>query len=88
MKKTAASCSPGRRRSKSWRALDMLCADKTGTLTQNQLTLGDPVHKRTEASVKGVDGKQFKMTKRAPSHRAGCPLRGSRGHNTTFSEIN
>jgi H+-transporting ATPase len=100
--------------------VDVLCADKTGTLTQNKLTLGDPfsvnnisaeqviqdaalashadnndtidlavlsglkdkdalkayeilhfqpfdpVHKRTEASVKGKDGKQFKVTKGAP----------------------
>ncbi len=98
----------------------MLCADKTGTLTQNKLTLGepfctgkittdqlilagalasraenndtidlavlgglkdkdalkpfqvthfqpfDPVHKRTEASVKGADGSVFKVTKGAP----------------------
>jgi H+-transporting ATPase len=100
--------------------VDMLCADKTGTLTQNKLTLGDPfsvdnvaaeqviltgalasraenndtidlavlaglkdkdslkdyelvhfqpfdpVHKRTEATVKGKDGKTFKVTKGAP----------------------
>ena len=100
--------------------VDILCADKTGTLTQNKLTLGDPfclnhlsaeqlilcaalasraedndtidlavlsglknkaalkgyqvvhfipfdaVHKRTEASVKRQDGKQFKVTKGAP----------------------
>jgi H+-transporting ATPase len=100
--------------------VDMLCADKTGTLTQNKLTLGDPfcvnkisaeqvilngalasrsdnndtidlavldglkdkdalnayevvhftpfdpVHKRTEATVKGSDGKAFKVTKGAP----------------------
>lgn len=100
--------------------VDMLCADKTGTLTQNKLTLGDPfsandipayevilngalasrsdnndtidlavlsglqdkdalkgydvvhflpfdpVHKRTEATVKGKDGKQFRVTKGAP----------------------
>ena len=100
--------------------VDMLCADKTGTLTQNKLTLGDPfcandlsaeqvilngalasrsdnndtidlavigglknkdalqgyqiehfqpfdpVHKRTEATVKGSDGKEFKVTKGAP----------------------
>jgi H+-transporting ATPase len=100
--------------------VDVLCADKTGTLTQNKLTLGDPfgvnsvpaeqviliaslasradnkdtidlavlgglknvqaleryqvvhfepfdpVHKRTEASVKGPDGKEFKVTKGAP----------------------
>ena len=100
--------------------VDVLCSDKTGTLTQNKLTLGDPfsvngisaeqvilnaalasraenqdtidlavlgglkddqalkgyevihfqpfdpVHKRTEASVKGMDGKEFKATKGAP----------------------
>ena len=26
----------------------------------------DPVHKRTEATVKGPDGKQFKVAKGAP----------------------
>ena len=26
----------------------------------------DPVHKRTEATVKGADGKEFKVTKGAP----------------------
>jgi H+-transporting ATPase len=100
--------------------VDVLCADKTGTLTQNKLTLGapfcldkitpdqlilagalasraenddtidlavlggiedkaalkpfevthfqpfDPVHKRTEASVKAADGSSFKVTKGAP----------------------
>src|SRR5208283_3483143 len=100
--------------------VDVLCADKTGTLTQNKLTLGepfcldattadelilagalasqaanndtidlavlgglkdrqalkpyqvthftpfDPVHKRTEVTVKGADGKTFKVTKGAP----------------------
>jgi len=100
--------------------VDVLCADKTGTLTQNKLTLGDPfsvdgvtaeqmilyaalasradnkdtidlavlgglkddqalkayqvthfqpfdpVHKRTEATVRGPDGKEFKTTKGAP----------------------
>ncbi len=100
--------------------VDILCADKTGTLTQNKLTLGkpftvsgvtadqvilagalasraenndpidlavlggvkddktlkscqalhfvpfDPVHKRTEATLKGTDGKEFKVTKGAP----------------------
>ena len=99
--------------------VDVLCSDKTGTLTQNKLTLGDPVcvgkvsrdelvldgalasraedqdtidmaviagvknqaelksfdtthfqpfdpvHKRTEASVKSADGKTFKVTKGA-----------------------
>jgi H+-transporting ATPase len=99
---------------------DVLCSDKTGTLTQNKLTLGDPfsvnnvpveqvilngalasraenndtidlavlggvkdkealkgyevvhfqpfdpVHKRTEASVKGKDGRTFKVSKGAP----------------------
>jgi len=100
--------------------VDVLCTDKTGTLTQNKLTLGDPfsvndisaeqvilnaalasraenkdtidlavlgglkdeqalqgyelvhfqpfdpVHKRTEALVKGADGQQFRVTKGAP----------------------
>ncbi len=100
--------------------VDVLCADKTGTLTQNKLTLGDPfslnnipvdrvilygalasraenndaidlavlgglkdrdsvknyevvhfqpfdpVHKRTEATVKSQDGRTFKVTKGAP----------------------
>ena len=100
--------------------VDVLCSDKTGTLTQNKLTLGDPfsvddipadqvilnaalasradnkdtidlavlgglkndqalkdyqvvhfqpfdpVHKRTEATVKGSDGQLFKVTKGAP----------------------
>ncbi|MEJ2670775.1 MAG: plasma-membrane proton-efflux P-type ATPase [Deltaproteobacteria bacterium] len=100
--------------------IDVLCSDKTGTLTKNQLTLGDPVtfgeadpqtiilmgslaskeedrdaidqavieglkdkeamqayaqekfvpfdpvHKRTEATVKDGQGKTFKVTKGAP----------------------
>ena len=100
--------------------VDVLCSDKTGTLTQNKLTLGDPfsvnnipgdqvvlwaalasraedkdtidlaviggvkdqkvldgyqvvhfepfdpVHKRTESTVKGGDGKQFFVAKGAP----------------------
>jgi H+-transporting ATPase len=100
--------------------VDTLCSDKTGTLTQNKLSLGepfaangmtaddvilagaltssaanndtidlaviagmtdtdalrtykvghfmpfDPVHKRTEATVTGPDGKLFKVTKGAP----------------------
>jgi H+-transporting ATPase len=100
--------------------VDILCSDKTGTLTENKLTLGDPfclgdvpadtlillaalasraedkdtidltviggvkddralkdyqvlhfqpfdpVHKRTEATVKDADGKQFSVAKGAP----------------------
>jgi H+-transporting ATPase len=100
--------------------IDVLCSDKTGTLTQNKLTLGapfsvegftseqvilnaalasraenqdtidlavlsglkndqvlkgyqlvhfqpfDPVHKRTEATIKTAEGKTFKVTKGAP----------------------
>jgi H+-transporting ATPase len=100
--------------------MDILCSDKTGTLTQNKLTLGDPmtvedvsseeailsgalasreedddpidlavigglkgtsnrnqyvvthfqpfdpVHKRTEATVRAADGREFKVTKGAP----------------------
>ena len=100
--------------------VDVLCSDKTGTLTQNKLTLGDPfsvndipadqvildaalasradnkdtidlavlgglkseqalkgyqvvhfqpfdpVHKRTQATVKGADGNEFEVTKGAP----------------------
>ena len=100
--------------------VDVLCSDKTGTLTQNKLSLGDPftvtgitadqvilsaalasraedndtidlavlggvrdkhalgtfevihfqpfdpVHKRTEATVKDADGKEFKVAKGAP----------------------
>jgi H+-transporting ATPase len=100
--------------------INVLCSDKTGTLTQNKLTMGepftvgdvspedmilnaalasreedqdpidlavlggakngrrqgsyevvhfqpfDPVHKRTEATVKGQDGRVFKATKGAP----------------------
>ena len=100
--------------------VDVLCSDKTGTLTQNELTLGDPfsvnnipadqvilwaalasraedkdtidlaviggvkddealkgyqvvhfqpfdpVHKRTEATIKTADGKQFFVAKGAP----------------------
>lgn len=101
-------------------SMDILCSDKTGTLTQNKLTLGDvetfkaadaqevlliaslasrednrdaideavrqglkdtsqlksleqtkfvpfdPVHKRTEATIRGADGETFMVTKGAP----------------------
>ncbi len=101
-------------------SMDILCSDKTGTLTQNQLTLGnielfkaqdeqevllaaalasreedrdaideavlhglrdrhhldhfnqtvfvpfDPVHKRTEASIRDSEGKSFRVAKGAP----------------------
>jgi H+-transporting ATPase len=111
--------------------VDVLCADKTGTLTQNKLTLGapfcldkitadelilagalasrqenddtidqavlgglkdkdalkhfevthftpfDPVHKRTEATVKGADGKTFKVTKGAPQVIQGLAENGA-----------
>ena len=122
--------------------VDVLCADKTGTLTQNKLTLGDPfsvndvppaqvilaaalasradnddtidlavlgglkdgdkalegyhvehfqpfdpVHKRTEATVKAPDGKTFKVEQgRTPGHLAAfdeCgrgPPRRRQGH--------
>jgi H+-transporting ATPase len=107
--------------------IDVLCSDKTGTLTQNKLTLGDclavsgatadqvvgcaalasraedqdaidlavlsapgasswtkshevlhfepfdPVHKRTEATVRGTDGRTFRTTKGAPQVIAGLP---------------
>ena len=106
--------------------VDVLCADKTGTLTQNKLTLGDPfsvngvtaeqvilyaalasradnkdtidlavlgglkndqalkayqvshfqpfdpVHKRTEATVKGADGKEFKSRRVRPRSSWNC----------------
>ena len=113
--------------------VDVLCADKTGTLTQNKLTLGDPfsvnnvpaeqvilnaalasradnndtidlavlgglkndqalkgykvahfqpfdpVHKRTEATVTGPDGKAFKVTKGAPQVILALSANASRG---------
>ena len=37
-RRSSAGWSPSR----SWPGVDVLCADKTGTLTQNTLTLGDP----------------------------------------------
>jgi H+-transporting ATPase len=112
--------------------VDVLCTDKTGTLTQNKLTLGDPfsvkgipveevvlnaalasraddddtidlavlaglsdekalqgyqvlhfepfdpVHKRTEATVKAADGTTFKVTKGAP--QVILELAGNAGH--------
>lgn len=112
--------------------MDALCSDKTGTLTQNKLTLGepfcidgvsteqvilagtlasrvenqdtidlavltgvkdrkqleqyrvahfqpfDPVHKRTEASVTGLDNRTFKVTKSAPLTRTRGPFWSSR----------
>ena len=111
--------------------IDVLCSDKTGTLTQNRLTLGeprsfasgssmgpvlagalasrteyqdpidlavtsgledstllqryeqvrfvpfDPVHKRTEASVRGEEGETFRVSKGAPQVIVGlCHLEG------------
>ena len=111
--------------------VDILCADKTGTLTQNKLMLGepfsvnniqisqvilsaalasradnndtidlavlsglqneqelqgyqilhfqpfDPVHKRTEASVKTLGGRMFKVTKGAPQVILGLSANGN-----------
>ena len=51
--------------------VDVLCSDKTGTLTQNKLTLGDPF------SVNGIPGDQVVLdaglarVPQSPYHRPG-----------------
>ena len=49
--------------------VDVLCADKTGTLTQNSLTLGDPFARRRRH-----------RRRRHPRRRAGLPRRQRRPH--------
>ena len=122
--------------------VDILCSDKTGTLTQNKLTLGDPfsvngipvdevvlcaalasraedkdtidlavigglkndqvlndyqtvhfqpfdpVHKRTEATVKAADGKQFKTTKGAPQVILEMSANGAEVKSTVEDAVN
>lgn len=122
--------------------VDVLCSDKTGTLTQNKLTLGDPfsvnsisrdqlilnaslasraentdtidlavldglkddqslnsyqvvhfqpfdpVHKRTEATVKGTDGKQFQVTKGAPQVILELSANSSQIHSDVEKAVN
>lgn len=126
--------------------VDVLCSDKTGTLTKNALTLGepfsldssgvdsgpdlviftaalasradnkdpidravldglsdgqsledfqvvhfqpfDPVHKRTEATVRGLDGLDFKVTKGAPQVILALSANGAQVKTTVESAIN
>ena len=122
--------------------MDVLCADKTGTLTQNSLTLGDPftikgtqpgdvvlsaalasraededpidlavlsgleddeaqdgyrvthfqpfdpVHKRTEATVRGPAGQTFKVTKGAPQVILGLSANADKIKSQTDKAIN
>nr|WP_259736267.1 plasma-membrane proton-efflux P-type ATPase [Synechococcus sp. CS-1329] len=126
--------------------VDVLCSDKTGTLTQNTLTLGDPfsvdssgddsgqgrvifaaalasradnkdpidravldglsdgqsldgyqvvhfqpfdpVHKRTEATVRGLDGLDFKVTKGAPQVIVALSANGAQVKTAVESAIN
>ena len=122
--------------------VDVLCADKTGTLTQNKLTLGDPfgvnniaadqvilaaalasradnndtidlavlgglksdqalkgykvehfkpfdaVRKRTEATVRDADGKQFKVSKGAPQVISALCANGAQVKSAVDSAVN